>query len=684
MASDQCARLLGQPAIVRELVETVGAADDAEGRVETELLKHMLDAGRLNAESGGRLGRPVFDAAGAALAAAAATFTRGGLMALGRCYSRASIPVPAALSEALVARLAETAEAAAPPEMAAVLDQVEAEAGGDAYGLHAALDETLASLPADARAAVLRVLIGRGGEIHQQMALYWLLHPEAGLRCEAGEVLRTLALAGTLAAPIADRVVDIRSWLPADAARDAVDEAIQTARRAGIGAAPRPAAALDRVLATIPDGAGAQTVAVATSSSDGQAVAMVLLKHGEGVKDAYMVPCTSPDEQNRMLTRLAELDAVDVTPAILTDLLAAAIAESLAAGAPPAHGLTDVAAMSGLDELRPQTKTPADWLALADPEDRLAALSKQARGRRITESADWPNRFALVETWFEGGGLVGDMGPMPGSAALQGAVRRGLEARRGRWAELMLRAAAVLRAAGAQADALAFAATGQALLDGRPLKKTPIMSYIADASVDMYYAESAAQRSGFGGQAGELAAGSDQDDEEVETEGTAWTWEAAEPAASGELERVLADAGRPASPDWLDGYVAAVAIAPRPPELGQWLNALLAEADGLRDAVSAARFVDLILQRYATLQQQLDDVALVRETLEAKADDALQAWAQGLCDGMAAHSEAWPQRALRGDDKTVLRTIRAIAEGQGATTPPELIASWLAARAGAM
>ena len=142
--------------------------------------------------------------------------------------------------------------------------------------------------------------------------------------------------------------------------------------------------------------------AAVQSGRSSRSVAVVLLKQGFGVKDAYVIPCASATEQrtlmatvtgrDRGLRRLAGLHGPGHRPRL---------SEGLAAGMAPVPGLVDVAQVCGLTELRPGASTVGDILVLADPQDEVARLSVQARGRLITASRSWADRYPMLSSWFE-------------------------------------------------------------------------------------------------------------------------------------------------------------------------------------------------------------------------------------------------------------------------------------------
>ena len=143
----------------------------------------------------------------------------------------------------------------------------------------------------------------------------------------------------------------------------------------------------------------------------------------------------------------------------------------------------------GLGDLRPRAMTAHDWLAHIDPEGEIAGLSAHRRGRLIGRSETWSDRHEMVATWYEGTAAVDEaLDRASGPTQLKAALWTCLEKQRGYWALLMLRTAHVLKAAG-DADWRSFTATAAALLDGRSLKKVPIMDYVLSASIAAWQVE---------------------------------------------------------------------------------------------------------------------------------------------------------------------------------------------------
>ena len=253
----------------------------------------------------------------------------------------------------------------------------------------------------------------------------------------------------------------------------------------------------------------------------------------------------------------------------------------------PVPGLVDVAQVCGLSEVRPGPAAVGDILAIADPDDETAALSVQARGRLITASRSWPERYPMLSSWFEDSDdAVEALESAASRAALKRAMWDVLEARRQHWATVVARNALLLRAAG-EDGADEFAAVAAALADGRDLKKTPVMQFVFEQSLQVWFDRRSAPGDLFGGPDPDLPFG---EMPPATLEGTPFREMPAE--KRGELAKLFRPAGL--TEPWLEGYLTGVCTAPvfvSPPD---WLGPLLhLAAEDLASEAKLQRFVEL-------------------------------------------------------------------------------------------
>lgn len=497
--------LLANDAIAQLLVTQVAALDDEtvdEADPEKALLECLLDEARRAAEDDRPAGRQFLTTAEAALDGLDAGATRAaGTIGLGTIWHRAGLPVPPAVRSLQATHLGaeESAETHDPAALAASLadsiTEMRGECGDDPYAVYTMLGDSMAGLPDSGCEALIHEIARWDGVFWQQLALYWLFDPRSALRRAAGVAIRQLADTGAIDDEVAGRLAWLRHLLPADETRQTIDDALTAYRKRHRGwPQPHERAALDQARASVPDGAGAQYLALGRQGAAGYDWSMVLIKSGHGVRDAYVLKDLDPDAEQELWTTLA--DAADlrrVDRATVLALLAAAVAENHAKGDPPTPGLIDVAATNGLTDLRPRSVGGREWLGEFDPDGRLADLTPQKRGRLINRSGRWHEELDVVASWFEDSTEARAIleREAPGDRQEQ-ALRDHLETRRAWWAELCLRSALVVRHEDTEGLADSLAVTGLALLEGREFTRVPLLSAILEGTIAVHEEDSVA------------------------------------------------------------------------------------------------------------------------------------------------------------------------------------------------
>ena len=254
----------------------------------------------------------------------------------------------------------------------------------------------------------------------------------------------------------------------------------------------RSALRTTRLLATLPDGNGVQTLTAPLAGGGGSRAATVRIELGKGIAEALIVSGVPAEEA--IGQQDDEFHAIDVSVEAFRLSLSAALAESLAAGLPPPPELPEIASACGLGGLRPRSMTAAEWLEELDPEGEIAGLPDVRREALLAGGRDWPRSHPMTGTWLEGTAVYGDAldGVSEGEGVWRAFWSR-VEARRGHWTMLMLSAAHVLKA-GESEHWRQFAATGFALLNDRPLGSIPIMAHVFDATSAAWRAERSRHR----------------------------------------------------------------------------------------------------------------------------------------------------------------------------------------------
>jgi hypothetical protein len=653
--------VLHRPALGGQLVARFCAAAEGSPVLEDldDLLGSALDAARMARENQKKRGDAFLAAVEEAVELATRRGTLGAThrMLLASLWTRSGLTAPAALELTAESITAEPPPARADVEamLDTLLKDLVRQAEGDALGVHTALAETFPAMPAPMREHVVAFAVTRPDPIYARLGCYWLLSPETAIRRAAVAGFAERRLTSETAATL----TVLRSWMPEDAARTQIDQVLRDALRRGVAHVSTEAPwTVNSILATLPDGGGAQSIGVALQLGKRRSAAMVLMKQGQGIKDAYVVPCRSASDQKKLMKQLAdETGALPVPLEYLSDALSVALGERL----PPAPGLVDVAALCGLNELRPRRGETEDVLEGLASRSRLAGLTAQKRGRLINASGDWWDRHTIVQSWFEESDSAQELLRQPSSQrVLEAALWKWLETRRGWWAQLVARGAAMLEAAG-HPDADSFAATAAALLEGRDLKKIPVMADIHEQTIEAQ---------GF-------------DDPDMDPDATvngdfvelAGEPGPAKPERKGELVKLLK--GTSLTPDWIDGYLTAIVIAPKLITPNRWLPILLEGAIGRLAASNVQRFLDIVMMRANGAIALADDSAALERHLGKL---SVQDWAAGFSQGCTTFKSSWPAKSTGPDDRTMQKLVTKAAEAGFTTGDLQALSRWIAAR----
>ena len=517
------------------------------------------------------------------------------------------------------------------------IERVRLAADEDDHDLYRVVDKWLDMFPARRKAGIVRHIAGRTEDFGGRLALYWLLDPQAEVR---------LAAAGGINGRVNMRIAEpeslsvvplVRNWMPADAARGLLDAALREARRRGLfgplaGLPGRPA----RFLRNLPDRSGEQEFAAVAEADDGPVLALATTRPGQGIGQAAVVRGAHAGEGMAGLENAR--DMFELSREWVELLLSAGLGEGLERGRLAPAGLIDVAVAGGLAELRPRPMTVRDWLDELDPDGEIAGLAPAEREVLVEESAAWPGRHPAVEAWSEGTAIYRKaVEETPSGGGSEEAFWARMEERREGWALTMLRAAYVLKGAGA-GDWRSFAATAMALLDGRTLKTVPIM--------DRIYAETllAILRENVG----RLSEGDD---------------------GSGELARLMAAAAWPehgnpvAPPIWLDGYLAAGVLAPSEGGPDALYSAAMERfPDG--GGPGSEPFLTHMTNRYDALQAQYGESHAVAAMILAADDIVMTEWAQGFAQGVRILEGAWPTDRFVHEERRMVSLLARLAEGE--------------------
>lgn len=357
--------------------------------------------------------------------------------------------------------------------------------GHDPFLIHEQLSDQLSIFPDGQRRVIIGSFLVSDVPAMRDAAVGWLLDPSQSLCRHVAEGLASTAARGLVSAESADRMVLMRPWV-SEAAQASLDAAVRACRQRANLFAARPAVQVSAVISSGCDGAGAQTYFVVIKRGRKLAVASLLVKHGFGVRDAWVRENLSKREVDQLIAEIGqELDPFDASPEIVKAAVAHGLAVGLDRGEPPPFGLVQFLEAVGMTQVRPERLDAGTLIAQlldAVPAERQSAKAVAAA---LSASKRWPQEYAFLQSWFEQdetahAAVVSVSG---GQQQRQAVLQQVLPARRARWAELLAWTAKNAQDEVESEEWIAFALVARELLGERPLNEIPVAAWIARNTV---------------------------------------------------------------------------------------------------------------------------------------------------------------------------------------------------------
>jgi hypothetical protein len=380
-------------------------------------------------------------------------------------------------------------------DLDAYLKDLVEEVGGDPFALHAQMQEMAGTLPADHRTSMGISLLRTGEASAREAVVGWLLDPSAEVRHAVASALAHAARHGAVSGSMLRRLIVLRNWLP-ETDRSGLDGAIQACRRTGVECASWPQSQVYDALASGIDGAGAQSIFVLAREGRQRAIGCLLVKAGVGVRDAWARHGLTRAEMEEFLDQVA--GGIEVFPISLEYVrLAAAhaLAVNLASGTMPPFALLDFVETADLQGLQPETLPLEHLLAMLEAEADPAALGSTAE--LLARSRAVVDRFGFLESWFEEGATVEQLleGKRMARAKRVALVRESLlPEHASKWGDRLARTALLLRHCEDEEPWQEFFVSAKEVLAGRAMAEIPLMSRVAEVTVDAYIASRSAGR----------------------------------------------------------------------------------------------------------------------------------------------------------------------------------------------
>jgi hypothetical protein len=415
------------------------------------------------------------------------------LMMIARAFAQAELDPGEALQEAVVSAM-EAQAAAAPPELGSenigdYFEDIATTLGNDPFAIYAEIATTAAAFPAEHRAAMARALAMSNNAAVREAVLGFACMADPTTSAAALEALAQPPSGRPISSTMVERLVRMRPWL-SEARRANLDAAVRVLRPKATAPEPAPRPEIRSVMATLCDGAGAQSLFALVKRGRHFALAALLIKIEMGVADAWVTEGMSKAEADAVIEEIvAGSEIVEVPIGLLEQRLADALAVNVAGDAPPPFGLLQVAEALGLGPLHPEAILPSalvEELLAGLPAEQVGTAAVEAAHRR---SARWEQKFKILDSWFEAGAAVEPLlRPLRTRKQRNKAVlSQLLPGRRSFWAERCAWTAAVLKESDEEEEAwLDFALVARDLAGERALDTMPLATRIAAATVEAF------------------------------------------------------------------------------------------------------------------------------------------------------------------------------------------------------
>ena len=421
---------------------------------------------------------------------------------IARAFAQAGLQSPQALQDAMIAGLeAGLMEESGSADDKSLLEHLVPLAEGlghDPFAIHAELSATGAAFPADHRAAMAAELAASTTASIRDAALGFLLDADPAPGLAALETLVTRARQQPAPSRLIERLVCLRPWLPPE--RQAkLDASIRSLRANAAAPEPAPQVEIIKLLASLCDGAGAQSLFAVLKIGRRFALSSVLIKADTGIADAWLRDGMSKRETNDALREISDMaEAVAVPISFAQTLLADALATNLAKRIPPPFAFLQFTEALGLGLILPAAMPPARLAA-----ELLASLPSTQTGPEASAAAHaaakyWFVQFDTVQTWFEAGEEIEALlAPLPKTGArVMAAILAHLFDRRLYWAARCAWMAATLKDSDhrCRAEWRNFALVARDLAGTEHLSDTTLFQTIADGTNQAFKANAPRRR----------------------------------------------------------------------------------------------------------------------------------------------------------------------------------------------
>lgn len=456
---------------------------DQEMSGRAEDLQSLLTDLRVEVNSGNRAAREELEEGLAIVEAAAESGDLPGhaIVALFQIFGLAEVDPGDALRDALLARLEDVGEpsAPAPPSRTPAADDLSVMDEETSQAMFAAM---MRYMPKSARHNLVRNIGGQAQETARAILIGCLLDFDPDLVRIAVEGLIASARSTPVPSRLVERLVLIRGLVPIPMHR-AVDSAIAALRPKASAPVAREPLQLVKCVASICDGAGAQSLIALMRRGKTHVMVTFMVKTHLGFIDALVLDGFSKRKFDKIVKGEMGIDVVAVSLEVVQRRLAIALSTSHTNSTFATFGFVRALETLGIAALRPDTVEPEALL------DEFLAENAPLVPVTLAEAAVRLDDSGLVETWFEAGPDCDKrLDRLRGVKQRHKAALAYIEERRGFWAAQCANSALILRDSGKPLGPrwYDFTILGKHFASREPLAENPLAGLMAKSTVEAH------------------------------------------------------------------------------------------------------------------------------------------------------------------------------------------------------
>jgi hypothetical protein len=415
------------------------------------------------------------------------------LFAIARCFADAKVELGAKLNRLIEVKVSSNISLPANVNFQQMLQQLEktlefmaGELDHDPFLIHDQIVTMLDTFPIEPRIEIISMMVLSPTPSIRDAAAGFILDPKVTISNATAGFLATAMTSGMVSGATICRLMIMRNWTNEDT-RFAIDAIIRASRQKEITLPSRPSVQINGVLASACDGAGAQSFFLKLRDKKKFSIASLLLKHGFGLRDAWVREGLTGAEKEMFLAEIEhELINFDGSLEIIRTAIEHGLAITIAKGEVIPFELVHFVEAAALGSVMPIEHSPERLLDQLITEASLAKVDGLEISNALARSKKWDKCFPWLELWFEDSEAavraVGNGAKKKDK--VENVIRDVLTSRRRYWGELLIWTTFGASHDDRVKETADLILVARELLTTRPLTEIPLAALIAKTTVE--------------------------------------------------------------------------------------------------------------------------------------------------------------------------------------------------------